>query len=268
MTIPVSLNGSQKPSGLTSDFEQSEEVGKLFAAIAQAQIKIVGVVKDSENPFFSSKFASLQGVWEECHAAFNEQGLALVQMPYSKGNDLISLVTVIGHSSGQWMRSTLTMAPVSIENTYEYKNGRKVKTGEEKKVNDTPQGAGSCISYMRRYALAAATGVAQMDDDGNSASGRKVPEPAGGDGVRKVPEKPAPKDKSLGDQYRDAVAEWQKINGSDTTDSKAGRQVLVENCGLEGRRKATGEELTQGLAIVKSYIENKVTWAQFAGEDE
>jgi hypothetical protein len=32
------------------------------------------------------------------------------------------------------------------------------------------QGAGSAITYMRRYALAAIVGVVQADDDGNSAS--------------------------------------------------------------------------------------------------
>jgi hypothetical protein len=32
------------------------------------------------------------------------------------------------------------------------------------------QGAGSALTYMRRYALAAVVGVVQADDDGNSAS--------------------------------------------------------------------------------------------------
>jgi hypothetical protein len=33
-----------------------------------------------------------------------------------------------------------------------------------------PQGAGSALTYMRRYALAAFIGVVQADDDGNAAS--------------------------------------------------------------------------------------------------
>jgi hypothetical protein len=32
------------------------------------------------------------------------------------------------------------------------------------------QGAGSALTYMRRYALAAVVGVVQADDDGNAAS--------------------------------------------------------------------------------------------------
>jgi hypothetical protein len=33
-----------------------------------------------------------------------------------------------------------------------------------------PQGIGSCLTYMRRYALAAVVGVYQDDDDANSSS--------------------------------------------------------------------------------------------------
>jgi hypothetical protein len=39
-----------------------------------------------------------------------------------------------------------------------------------KPVKDDPQGVGSCITYARRYALAAIVGVAPEDDDGNAAS--------------------------------------------------------------------------------------------------
>ena len=37
-------------------------------------------------------------------------------------------------------------------------------------VKHDPQGIGSCITYARRYALAAMAGVYQIDDDGNTAS--------------------------------------------------------------------------------------------------
>jgi hypothetical protein len=54
------------------------------------------------------------------------------------------------HKSGEWLGSHFTMKPMK---------------------ND-PQGIGSCITYMRRYALAAILGLnIDEDDDGNSASG-------------------------------------------------------------------------------------------------
>jgi len=59
-------------------------------------------------------------------------------------------VTSLLHSSGQWMRSSLLVQP----------------------KDDTPQAMGSALTYARRYALTAIVGVAQVDDDGNAASGR------------------------------------------------------------------------------------------------
>lgn len=38
--------------------------------------------------------------------------------------------------------------------------------------DDTAQSMGSGLTYSRRYALCAAVGIAQIDDDGNVASGR------------------------------------------------------------------------------------------------
>ena len=41
-------------------------------------------------------------------------------------------------------------------------------------VKNDPQGVGSCITYARRYARAAAIGIAQVDDDGNAATRKEV----------------------------------------------------------------------------------------------
>jgi len=60
----------------------------------------------------------------------------------------MALTTIISHESGEYIAETMSV-PVS-------------------KVD--PQGAGSAITYMRRYALAAVVGVVQADDDGNAAS--------------------------------------------------------------------------------------------------
>lgn len=135
--------------------ESSDAINELASALAKAQGKITGALKDSANPFFKSKYADLASVWDACRAALSENGLAVVQFPESDESGLY-VVTTLTHSSGQWMRSRLRLTP----------------------KDDTPQAAGSAITYGRRYALAAAVGVAQVDDDANAASGKKdvVPE--------------------------------------------------------------------------------------------
>jgi hypothetical protein len=130
--------------------EQSEQINELAGALAKAQGKITGALKDSANPFFKSKYADLASVWDACRGALSENGLAVVQLTESDDSG-VYVITTLAHSSGQWMRSRLRLTP----------------------KDSTPQGMGSAITYGRRYALAAMVGVAQVDDDGNAASGRQ-----------------------------------------------------------------------------------------------
>ena len=129
--------------------EKPQEMGALFAALAKAQGQMKGAIKDSANPFFKSKYADLSSVWEACREALAANGLSVVQFPVSEG-ELVGVRTILGHASGQSLESVFWVKP---------------------KAND-PQGLGSAITYLRRYALAAAVGVAPEDDDGESAHGR------------------------------------------------------------------------------------------------
>ena len=133
----------------TNEFEfmQSVEIAELSAALCKAQGAMTGAVKDSTNPFFKSKYADLSAVWDDVREPFANNGISVVQMPCG-GVGSVTVITQLTHDSGQWMRSRLTMVPVKHD----------------------PQGIGSCITYARRYALAAMAGVYQIDDDGNTAS--------------------------------------------------------------------------------------------------
>lgn len=130
--------------------QQTESIDKLAEALAAAQGEITGALKDSANPFFKSKYADLASCWDACRSALSKNGLAVTQFPMTTQDARTVLVTTLMHSSGQWMRSELLINP----------------------KDDTPQAMGSALTYGRRYALTAVVGVAQVDDDGNSASGR------------------------------------------------------------------------------------------------
>jgi len=131
--------------------QKSESIGELAKALALAQGEIKGAVKDSENPFFKSKYADLASVRDACQQALSKNGLAIVQVPgtlITEHATIVSIETLLMHSSGEWVSGDLSAIP----------------------VKDDPQGLGSCITYLRRYALSAYTGVAPEDDDGNAAS--------------------------------------------------------------------------------------------------
>jgi hypothetical protein len=144
--------------------QTSEAINELAAALAKAQGEITGALKDSANPFFKSRYSDLASCWDACRGALSKNGLAVTQFPETV--EAVSyLVTTLTHSSGQWMRSSLVL----------------------KSKDDTSQGMGSAITYARRYALCAVVGVAQVDDDGNAASGRKEGLDPRGDLGRDVP---------------------------------------------------------------------------------
>ena len=129
--------------------QTSESINELSAALAKAQGEITGALKDSANPFFKSKYADLASCWDACRVPLAKNGLAVIQVPETTENGL-TLITTLAHSSGQWIRGSLPVKP----------------------KDDTPQAMGSALTYARRYALTAFIGIAQVDDDGNAASGK------------------------------------------------------------------------------------------------
>jgi len=130
--------------------QHSENINELATALAKAQGEVTGALKDSANPFFKSKYADLAACWDACRAPLSANGLAIIQSPEVNAEGL-TLTTLLTHSTGQWIKNVFRIVP----------------------KDDTPQGVGSALTYARRYALTALVGIAQVDDDGNAASGRQ-----------------------------------------------------------------------------------------------
>lgn len=126
----------------------SESISKIAAALLQAQSAITFAAKDAANPFFKSRYADLPTVIDAVKPALNAAGVVFMQSATPSEPGTLSLTTRLIHTSGEWIEDTAT-APLA--------------------KND-PQGYGSAITYLRRYSLAAMTGLYQDDDDGNSAS--------------------------------------------------------------------------------------------------
>lgn len=148
--------------------QTSDNVDKLFVAIHAAQGAMRGVAKDSKNPAFKSSYASLESVIDTARPALQAADLAFTQAPGALVDGAIEVTTMLMHTSGQWLRSTLHV-PLSKRD---------------------PQGVGSAITYGCRYALMATLGLPPVDDDGEAAMDRtpkvvtapaKAPPPAAPD---------------------------------------------------------------------------------------
>ncbi len=129
---------------------KSESIAKLADALSKAQKEMKNAIKDSDNPFFKSKYADLASVREVYQGPLSDHGLALVQIPETSESGLPMVTTILLHTSGEFIGGSLSMNPVKAD----------------------PQGIGSAITYARRYQASGITGIAtELDDDGNAASG-------------------------------------------------------------------------------------------------
>lgn len=132
---------------------KSETIELLAQALLKAQTEFMTASKDAKNPFFKSKYATLNSVWEAVATALHNNGLVCIQPIV---NNMVA--TTIIHTSGQFITSE---CPIVCA-----------------KQND-PQALGSAITYSRRYALASMLGVmTDDDDDAESAMVRKQPQSA------------------------------------------------------------------------------------------
>lgn len=143
-------------------FQQSAETDKLDAAIAKVQAKMLPVEKGSENPFFKSSYADLTACYEAVRSLMAAEGITFTQWVGLGSDSTVHLTTRVA-LGGQYMLSEASI-PVAKKD---------------------PQGHGSAITYLRRYALCAALGIVVVDedDDANEASKPTPPKQKKDDGI-------------------------------------------------------------------------------------
>lgn len=140
--------------------EFSENIANLAEGLAKFQATVIDPQKTSEAKVvmkgggsYSFKYAGLDAIVKAVRAGLAEQGISFTQFPINNGNQ-VGVITMLMHSSGEWMRTDPFYVPV---------------------VKQDAQGFGSCITYAKRYSLAAVLGVsADEDDDANVGCGNKA----------------------------------------------------------------------------------------------
>lgn len=216
-------------SDVTTEWEQSTEVGALFGALAKAQGEIEGAAKGKENPHFRSKYADLASVWDACRAPLSKNGLCVVQQPFTRGA-LAGIRTQLGHESGQWIACVATTTPKD--------NG--------------PQAYGSCLTYLRRYGLSAFVGVAPEDDDGEGAEGRRPGQKPPGANWGKAPANRPADPADTGEPVDDATLHNLRSVALAKFASKPGeaKKWLKEHFGTDNPDKLTQFEATKALRLL------------------
>ncbi|PEY19546.1 recombinase [Bacillus anthracis] len=148
---------------------RSESIAKLAKSLVLFNSEVNKIAKDADNPFFKNNYATLDTIIDEIRPILSKHGLSIMQIPSGDGQN-VTLKTLLLHETGEWLESDeLTMKPVK---------------------ND-PQAVGSCITYARRYSLAAFLSLnTGEDDDGNSATYGKGNKPNQKNNSGQAPNKP------------------------------------------------------------------------------
>jgi hypothetical protein len=129
-------------------------VKQIASALVKAQREFGPALKTSTNPHFRSKYADLAACVEAVIDALNNNGIFLMQMTHETPDGAMA-ETVFVHESGEMLSAGKLFFPASKHDA---------------------QGYASSLSYVRRYSLMAACGIAPEDDDGNAAS-KPAPKP-------------------------------------------------------------------------------------------
>lgn len=123
----------------------------IHTALLKAQKDFPLIKKTDANPFFKSKYAGLPSILEIVLPILHKYDLLLFQSPTDR-EGRIGVKTIIIHT------------PTGTEAVGDFTMNL---------AKNDPQGAGSAITYARRYALVSMLGLnVDEDDDGNTASNK------------------------------------------------------------------------------------------------
>lgn len=132
---------------------QSASIARLAGALAKAQLAFEPILKDTDNPFYKSKYADLAGIIKATQKHLAQNGLVIIQTPrVDTEHKTAGVETMLAHESGEWLANEL-MLPAGV-NKFD------------------AQSIGSAVTYARRYSYQSVIGVAaEVDDDANTAVG-------------------------------------------------------------------------------------------------
>lgn len=229
------MNCMEKPMEALNLFTEVNGVkitmpcNKLFEALAKMQGALDNAKKESDNPYFKSKYADLATCLQTAKKPMADNGLSISQHCTFDGQ-FVQCVTILGHSSGQMMISTL-MIPVAKKDA---------------------QGIGSSITYARRYALSSIIGLTQKDDDGEGAVGRTEKD------AETKWEKTAKKSQEIlrNAERLDQQETWRMTNEGVVFKTKDGNWMSLDNVELKDLEKMLNMERFSGI---KSFVQERIT---------
>lgn len=119
----------------------------ILKKIFNLQQEVKAIEKDSDNPYFKSKYFDINKIIETLKPILKKEGLAIYQPVVFQDGKNILKTFIADYECGEQIESSITL-PDNLE----------------------PQKMGSAITYYRRYSLQSLLMLEAEDDDGNVAS--------------------------------------------------------------------------------------------------
>lgn len=210
---------------------KSESITKIAAALVAFHGEVRSISHDSENPHFRSQYTSLDHMIDETKPILHKHGLTVMQFPGGDG-EKITIRTMILHDSGEWIESEpLTLKPVKLD----------------------PQGAGSAITYARRYSYAAALSLSLGDDDDGNAASAGQPQntrPA----TQNQPNQQRQSQPSGANLISQAQINYcQKLKNDKRIDDEDFKRIIEELSGQESIKELTKKQASEMIDLLNNY---------------
>jgi hypothetical protein len=211
---------------------KSETIAKLAEALSRAQAEMPAAKFNSVNPFLKNKYADLGSIIDTAKPVLGKFGLAVTQLPYN-GGDRVGVETVLTHASGEWISASFSLPSA------------------DEKGKSNAQVAGSIITYLRRYSLAAILGMySDEDTDGNDQ-----PKPV------EKPAEAASEAETMTIERACAITNSEGVKYGDIASDKLQAMVLGINKGLKNgvddAKKAEYTEKKQAIQVILKARANK-----------
>lgn len=124
---------------------------ELLKSLSKFHSQCPPVTKEADNPFFKSKYATLDAIQEHIRPHLQKNGLVITQVNEVTGDGTPVVTTTVWHvESGEFLESQF---PIVVS-------------------KNTAQDYGSAVSYAKRYSLSGVLNltIQDEDDDGNRAT--------------------------------------------------------------------------------------------------
>jgi hypothetical protein len=130
------------------------EPRNLVQKLLDFQKEVGTITKDSNNPFYNSKYFDINKLLEVVKPLLSQHGMVLLQ-------------PLVGITNGDKTSPGITTVLLNADNA----NDQISFTTPITELNDAQKMGGS-VTYWRRYAIQSMLGLQADDDDGNSLVGK------------------------------------------------------------------------------------------------